>query len=72
MRTQTVAAKKRVNPQRNKVEFLAEPEWIDRVTKVAERLGLSISAYIRMVVTQRMNADEAELPAPEEKKGGRK
>lgn len=31
--------------------------WMDRVTVAAKALGLSPAAYIRMVVTQRMNDD---------------
>ncbi len=52
-------AKRRSNPKRNKIEVTADPAWIARVAAEAERLGLNLSAYIRMAVTQRMDADAA-------------
>ena len=53
-----MAAKKRKNPRRNKFEVVADPAWIDRVLRHADRLALNISAYVRMVVSQRMDADD--------------
>jgi hypothetical protein len=52
-------ARKRPNPERDLVQFRADPEWIDRVNAEAERLGLSISAYIRLAVNERMERTEA-------------
>jgi hypothetical protein len=43
----------------DKVEIRATHEWVDRVDSEAERLGLKRSAYIRMVVTQALEAAEA-------------
>lgn len=36
------------------IQIRAEPAWIDRVSAEAERLGLSLSAYIRLAVNERM------------------
>ncbi len=44
----------------NKVEFRADPAWINRVDTAAARLGLKRSAYIRMVVSQEMARLEAD------------
>jgi predicted DNA binding CopG/RHH family protein len=38
------------------------PDWLDRVKRAAAELGLGPAAYIRMVVTQRMNADAVAAP----------
>ncbi len=44
-------------------------DWIDRVEYAANRLGLSSAAFIRMVVTQRLDADGIpETPPPPKKK----
>jgi hypothetical protein len=51
--------KKRSNPKRNKIEVMADPAWIDRVMRHAERLGLNISAYMRLATTERMDRDDA-------------
>ena len=40
-----------------KIEVRAEPEWVDRVQRAAAALGLSASAFARMVLTQRMDQD---------------
>lgn len=46
--------------QKDRVEFRADPEWLDRVTAQAERRGLAVSAYIRLAVSERLHQDEAE------------
>jgi len=43
----------------DKVEIRAPHQWVDRVDAEADRLGLKRSAYIRMVVTQALEAAEA-------------
>jgi predicted DNA-binding ribbon-helix-helix protein len=55
-----MAGRKKENFDRARVEFKAEPEWIERVTREGERLGLNLSAFIRMVVTQYVDRVEAE------------
>ena len=57
-----MAGRKKENFDRGRVEFKADPEWIERVTREAERLGLNLSAFIRMVVTQYMDKIGAERP----------
>jgi hypothetical protein len=65
--TRHMPGRKKENFERGRVEFLAEPAWIERVVKVADRLGLSLSSYIRMVVTRDVEREEADRP-PERKK----
>jgi hypothetical protein len=48
---------------RDRLEVRAEPEWIARVFRAAERFGLSLSAYIKLAVTERLERDEATAPA---------
>jgi len=55
-------ARKRPNPDRDLIQIRAEPEWIDRVNAAAEALGLSISAYIRLAVNERLQRTAAEQP----------
>lgn len=47
---------------RDRVDLRAEPAWIGRVQAQADRLGIGLSAYIRMVVTRALEADEANDP----------
>jgi hypothetical protein len=42
------------------VEFTAPPEWIAEVNEEAQRLGLNLSSYIRMVVTQALQKAKAD------------
>jgi hypothetical protein len=62
--------RKRPNPKRDLIQLRAEPEWIDRVNAEAERLGLSLSAYIRLAVNERMERTAPE-PPPARKGGGK-
>jgi hypothetical protein len=55
-----MAGRKKENFDRGRVEFKASPEWIERVTREGERLGLNLSAFIRMVVTQAVERAETE------------
>jgi hypothetical protein len=66
-RRSAVAARKRPNPKRDLIQIRAEPEWIDRVNTEADRLGLSLSAYIRLAVNERMERTAAERPEPKAK-----
>jgi hypothetical protein len=54
-----VAAKKHTSPKRKKIEVVADAAWADRVLLHARRLGLNLSAFVRMALTQRMDADDA-------------
>lgn len=51
-------------------QIRCDPDWLGRVERAAAKLGLSKTAYIRMVVTQRMDADE--VPVEDPAKGKRK
>jgi hypothetical protein len=55
-----MAGRKKENFDRKRVEFMAEPEWIRRADTEAKRLGLNLSSFIRMVVTQHMDRADAE------------
>jgi hypothetical protein len=59
--------KRKTNMSRDRIELRAEPAWIARVTRAAERFGLSLSAFIRMVVSQ--HVEELERNPPPEQKG---
>jgi hypothetical protein len=54
---------------RDRLELRADPEWIQRATRAAERFGLSLSAFIRMVVSERL--EELDRNPPPEKGRGR-
>jgi predicted HicB family RNase H-like nuclease len=60
-----MAGRKKEKFDRERIELRAEPEWIERVTAEAERLGLSLSAYIRLAVNERLE----KAPPPRPKKG---
>ena len=60
--------KKRVNPQRDRIEIRADPEWIDRVLKNADSLGLSISAYVRLAVNRLMQESGPPAGEPQARK----
>lgn len=51
-----------------KIEVRAEPEWVERVQYAANLLGLSGSAFARMVITQRMDADGVPAVPPKPRK----
>jgi len=58
------------NFDRRRVELVAEADWIARVNAQAERLGLTLSAYVRQAVTLKMEKDEAEAPPQGRRKPG--
>ena len=75
--SQTVGEKqvprRKTNMNRDRLEIRADPAWIARVTRAAERFGLSLSAFIRLVVTERVEEIERNpAPEPPPAKGGRK
>lgn len=61
--TRRMAGRKKENFERGRVELMAEPKWIARANTEAERLGMSLSAFIRMVVTQYLDKAEDERAA---------
>jgi hypothetical protein len=46
-----------------RVDFRAEPDWIDLVEEAAKRLGLGMSAYIRLATNERLSRDGLVAPA---------
>lgn len=49
-------------PTRDRIDLRGEPAWIARVQRQANRLGISLSDYIRQAVTLRVEEDEATEP----------
>lgn len=65
--------RKRQNFDRPRIEFVAEPAWIEMVAKEADRMGLSLSAFIRLCVNEKLQAmgrfqEPAEKPEPKTKR----
>lgn len=50
---------------RDRVDLRADPAWVARIERQAERLGISVSAYIRLATTKQLEADEASDPSAE-------
>lgn len=48
---------------RDRVDLRADPTWVARVERQARRLGLNVSAYIRLATTRQLEIDEANAPA---------
>lgn len=48
-------------------QIRCDPDWLNRVDRAAKAIGLKKAAYIRMVVTQRMDADGVKKDDPGEK-----
>jgi hypothetical protein len=59
-----MAGRKKENFERERVEFKASPEWIERAVRAGEHIGLNLSAFIRMVVSQYLDRMEAEQSVP--------
>lgn len=58
----TLPQNKKPGGDRERLEIRAPADWIDRVTDIASRLGLSLSAYVRLAVNERLAKDEASAP----------
>jgi hypothetical protein len=56
--SELIVPRKKQNFERDRVELRAEPEWIARVAAEANRLGLNLSAYIRLAVNERLDRTE--------------
>ncbi len=56
---------------RNRVEFIADPEWVSKVGAHADALGVSLSAYIRMAVNHQMINEPIITPEEIAKKANR-
>jgi hypothetical protein len=51
---------------RDRIDLRGDPEWIRRADFAARSIGLNLSSYIRMVVTQRMEQDGVPKNPPKE------
>ena len=58
----TMPKRKPKGEPRDRIDLRAEPEFVARMQAQADRLGLSLSAYIRLSVTERLERDEATSP----------
>lgn len=47
---------------KGRFDMQAPQSWLDRAARIAENLGLSLSAYVRMVVTEDMDRREPKDP----------
>jgi len=56
---ENVVKKPDSNLSRDRIDLRADPEWVVRVEAMARRFGLSLSAYIRLAVSERVERDEA-------------
>jgi hypothetical protein len=45
-----------------------EPAWLAQVEDAAKRLGLDLSAYVVLSVSERMRRDAKDEPAPKKKR----
>jgi predicted HicB family RNase H-like nuclease len=62
-------ARKTTDDNRDRIDLRAEPELVARATRQAKRLGISLSAYIRLSLTLKVEQDEAAEPAPRKQEG---
>lgn len=47
---------------RDRIDMRADPEWIQRLTVQAARFGLTLSAYVRLKLTEALERDESTDP----------
>jgi hypothetical protein len=68
---ETQVPRRKTNFDRDRFEVRADAEWIRRATAAADRFGLSLSAFVRLVVSERMEElDRNPAPTPPRRKGG--
>lgn len=53
---------------KGRLEMQADQDWLDRISREAKKLGLSVSAFVRMAVTEYMDGREQQRPQPQPKK----
>ena len=49
-------------PARDRIDLRADPAWVARVERQAERLGITLTAYVKAAVSRALEADEATDP----------
>ena len=47
---------------RDRIDLRADPAWVARIERQAERYGLTVSAYIRRAVSKELELDEQSDP----------
>jgi hypothetical protein len=47
---------------KGRIEFTAALEWVQRLNRQADRLGISVASYIKQALTLRMENDEKTDP----------
>lgn len=52
---------------RSRIDLRVDEDWYSRVEAMARRFSMSMSAYIRLAVTERLERDEANLPPASKK-----
>ena len=57
-----MARPKRTKTLAGRIDLRADQEWIDLVRAAADRLGLRLSAYIRLATNERLQRDGFVLP----------
>lgn len=45
-----------------KIELMVAPDWKERVERAAQAVGLTMSGYIRLAVSERMARDPVQPP----------
>lgn len=58
------APREEPDEQRDRIDLRADPEWIVMAKRAAKRMGLGLTAYIRLATSERMVRDG--LNPPEE------
>jgi hypothetical protein len=58
----------RKKEDRDRIDLRADRQWIARIAVQADRLGISISAYIRQAVSRQLERDESDAPPKPKKK----
>ena len=48
---------------RDRIDIRADPAWVARAQRQADRFGISLSAYLKQAATKSMEHDEATDPA---------
>lgn len=61
MKARKDVATARKRPER-RYEMVVAPSLLERAGRQAERVGLSLAAYVRQALAQRVEADEATDP----------
>lgn len=68
IRTLAVGRKKKLETNSERIDLRAPEAWVQRLEDAAAKKGLNISSYIRMVCSERMDADGIEQAKPRPRK----